>query len=100
MRTCTVLTCTESETIKFIAKKESFYVRNRIHFFNPLFGSFCSHRGTDKKTKGTIQPNNKALKITLLFGSFDSFVMSVPGEKPNIFYRSESEFACKVIIPH
>lgn len=42
---------------------------------------FCRYRGTDYKlrtTKETIQANNKALKRALLFGSFNSFVMTIP----------------------
>ena len=40
-------------------------------------GSFCSYRGTDYvQQKETIQPNNNAPS------SFDSFVMTVPEERP------------------
>ena len=46
-------------------------------------GSFCLYRGTDYvQQKETIQPNNNAPRRTLLFGSFDSFVMTVPEERP------------------
>ena len=34
--------------------------------------------------KETIQPNNKAPRETLLFGSFVCFVMTVPAERPKI----------------
>ena len=46
-------------------------------------GSFCLYRGTDYvQQKETIQPNNNAPRRTLLFRSFDSFVMTVPEERP------------------
>ena len=45
--------------------------------------SFCLYRGTDYvQQKETIQPNNNAPRRTLLFASFDSFVVTVPEERP------------------
>ena len=46
-------------------------------------GSFCSYRGTDYvQQKETIQPNNNAPS------SFESFVMTVPEERPD---RNQAE---------
>ena len=35
-----------------------------------------------RTTEETIQPNNKAIRRTILFGSFVSFVMTVPAIRP------------------
>ena len=59
--------------IRFV--KSARVVKKRVYF--------CRYRGTDYKlrtTKETIQPNNKALKTALLFGSFNS-LMTIPAER-------------------
>ena len=38
-------------------------------------------------TKETLQPNNETSRRTLLFGSLVSFVMTVPAERPNLYYH-------------
>ena len=42
-----------------------------------------------RTAKETTQPNNKAFRRTLFFGSFLSFVMTVPAERPNCRHNFE-----------
>ena len=49
-----------------------------------LFQYLPSH--SSRTTKETMQPNNKRPRKTLLFGSFISFVMTVPTGRPYFYF--------------